>query len=81
MSLTKLTKAQLIDLIEENEENKFDNFKTIFGLPYQTEDDWIDYIKSIQDTNAKLLNDVSELTERLSLQNIQLNDYLTNTVR
>ena len=81
MSLTKLTKSQLIDLIEEYEENKFDNFKTVFGLPYQTEDDWIDYIKNLQDTNTERLNEVNKLTELLSLQNNQLDDYLNNSMR
>ena len=81
MSLTKLTKAQLIENIEEQEETKFDNFKVIFGMPYETEDEWIDYIKRLQDTNGKLLNDVMELTERLSLQTHQLNDYLNNSIR
>jgi len=76
MSLTKLTKSQLVDLIEGYEENKFDNFKTIFGLPYQDEDDWIDYIKKLQDTNAQRLNEVNELTEKLSLQNTQLQDLI-----
>ena len=79
MSIAKLTKAQLIELIESQEENKFDNFKNIFGLPYQTEDEWIDYIKRLQDLNAERLKDVEELTERLSLQNHQLHDYLANT--
>ena len=81
MSLTKLTKSQLIDLIEEYEENKFDNFKTVFGLPYQTEDDWMDYIKNLQDTNTERLNEVNKLTELLSLQNNQLNDYLNNSIK
>jgi len=81
MSIAKLTKAQLIELIESQEENKFDNFKNIFGLPYQTEDEWIDYIKRLQDLNAERLKDVEELTERLSLQNHQLHDYLANSGR
>ena len=46
--IAKLTKAQLINIIEESEENKFGYFKSELGLPYHTEDDWIDYIKSLQ---------------------------------
>ena len=81
MSLSKLTKAQLIDLIAEHEETKFDFFKGELGLPYQTEDEWIEYIKNIQILNSQMLKDVEELTERLRLQNHQLHDYLSNTNR
>lgn len=80
MSLSKLTKAQLIDLLAEHEETKFDAFKGSLGLPYQTDEEWIDYIKKLQDLNVERLKDVEELTERLSLQNHQLKDYLANNV-
>jgi len=46
--LTKLTKAQLIDVIEQQEENKWDNFKEQFGVTYNTDEEWIDFFKSIQ---------------------------------
>tara|TARA_R110000772_G_scaffold12222_1_gene37509 strand:+ start:69 stop:293 length:225 start_codon:yes stop_codon:yes gene_type:complete len=46
--ITKLTKAQLIAIIEESEENKFESFKSELGLPYQTDEEWIDFIKSLQ---------------------------------
>lgn len=46
--ITKLTKAQLINIIQESEENKFEHFKTELGLPYNTDDEWIDFIKSLQ---------------------------------
>lgn len=46
--ISKLTKAQLINIIEESEDNKFESFKTELGLPYDTDDDWIDFIKSLQ---------------------------------
>ena len=59
--LTKLTKKQLLELIESYEENKFDNFKEELGLPYHTEEEWIDYIKRIQTLNAERLNDCQEL--------------------
>jgi len=47
--LTKLTKAQLIGVIQEQEENKFDNFKEAFGVTYNTDEEWIDFFKSIQE--------------------------------
>lgn len=59
--LTKLTKAQLINFIQEKEEYNFENFKEEFGLPYNTEEEWIDYIKKIQTLNAERLNDCEEL--------------------
>ena len=46
--LTKLTKAQLIDVIQQQEENKWDNFKEQFGVTYNTDEEWIDFFKSIQ---------------------------------
>lgn len=49
--LTKLTKAQLISVIEESEENKFDNFKEAFGLTYTTDDEWIEFFKKIQEND------------------------------
>tara|TARA_R110002020_G_scaffold248453_1_gene462459 strand:+ start:530 stop:760 length:231 start_codon:yes stop_codon:yes gene_type:complete len=49
--LTKLTKAQLISVIEESEENKFDNFKEAFGMTYTTDDEWIEFFKKIQENN------------------------------
>ena len=52
--LTKLTKAQLIEVIQNNEKNKFDNFKEELNLNYDTEEEWINYIKKIQDLNAEL---------------------------
>lgn len=48
--LTKLTKAQLIDVIQQQEENKWDNFKEEFGVTYNTDEEWIDFFKSIQKT-------------------------------
>jgi len=59
--LTKLTKAQLIKLIQEKEEYNFENFKEELGLPYNTEEEWIDYIKKIQTLNVERLNDCEEL--------------------
>tara|TARA_R110000803_G_scaffold65563_2_gene126733 strand:- start:5120 stop:5356 length:237 start_codon:yes stop_codon:yes gene_type:complete len=59
--LTKLTKAQLITLIQEKEEYNFENFKEEFNLEYNTEQEWIDYIKKIQTLNIERLNDCEEL--------------------
>tara|TARA_R100000541_G_scaffold534_1_gene3692 strand:- start:1 stop:237 length:237 start_codon:yes stop_codon:yes gene_type:complete len=59
--LTKLTKAQLIKLIQEKEEYNFENFKEELNLEYNTEKEWIDYIKKIQDLNIERLNDCEEL--------------------
>tara|TARA_R100000734_G_scaffold15234_1_gene11428 strand:- start:142 stop:351 length:210 start_codon:yes stop_codon:yes gene_type:complete len=51
--LTKLTKAQLIDVIEQQEENKWDNFKEEFGVTYNTDEEWIEFFKSIQKTTEE----------------------------
>ena len=59
--LTKLTKAQLIKLIQEKEEYNFENFKEQLNLEYNTEQEWIDYIKKIQTLNIERLNDCEEL--------------------
>eukprot|EP01051_Picozoa_sp_SAG22_P025242 SAG22_NODE_7385_length_745_cov_0.633127_3_plen_68_part_01 len=50
--LTKLTKAQLISVIEEQEENKWDNFKEEFGMTYNTEEECIEFIKKIKDKSV-----------------------------
>tara|TARA_R110000851_G_scaffold83237_1_gene181961 strand:- start:105 stop:341 length:237 start_codon:yes stop_codon:yes gene_type:complete len=68
--LTKLTKAQLINLIQEKEEYNFDNFKEELNLDYDTETEWIDYIKKIQTINAERLNDSVELLKiKVDLRN------------
>jgi len=53
--LSKLTKAQLIDIIQQQEENKFDELKEALGLPYQTDEEWIEFIKGLIDRNNKHL--------------------------
>lgn len=45
--LTKLTKAQLIDVIQQQEEEKYAVLKEELGLPYDTDDEWVDYIKGL----------------------------------
>ena len=79
--LSKLTKAQLIEVIQQTEENKFDNFKEELGLPYETEEEWIEYIKKIQTLNAERLSESSELIDRLEAQRLQFNQYLNNCDR
>ena len=59
--LTKLTKAQLITVIQEKEDYNFENFREQLNLEYETEQEWIDYIKKIQTLNAERLNDCEEL--------------------
>lgn len=44
--ISKLTKAQLIDIIQQQEENKYDALKEALGLPYQTDEEWIDLFKN-----------------------------------
>tara|TARA_A100001201_G_C4046665_1_gene188406 strand:- start:492 stop:701 length:210 start_codon:yes stop_codon:yes gene_type:complete len=60
--LTKLTKAQLISVIEEQEENKWDNFKEEFGMTYNTDEEWIEFFKNIK------ANAVKDLMEELRKQ-------------
>ena len=43
--LSRLTKAQLIDIIQQQEENKFTVLKEELGLPYNTDEEWIEFIK------------------------------------
>jgi len=63
--LTKLTKAQLIGVIQEQEENKFDNFKEAFGVTYNTDEEWIDFFKSIQE------NTEAQIKEALRKDNLR----------
>ena len=79
--LSKLTKAQLIEVIQQTEENKFYNFKEELGLPYETEEEWIEYIKKIQTLNAERLSESSELIDRLKAQELQFKQYLNNCDR
>ena len=54
--ISKLTKKQLLEVIIKQEELKFDDFKAEFGMPYNTDEEWIDFIKSLQET-IKLLRE------------------------
>ena len=55
--ITKLKKSELIDIICKYEENKFEVLKAELGLPYDDDEEWISYIKKLQDLNAERLND------------------------
>lgn len=56
MSLAKQTKAQLIDLIEEMEEDKYSVLQAYLGLPYTTDDEWCEYIQNLtEDDDYELL--------------------------
>ena len=68
--LTKLTKAQLIEVIEKAEENKFDNFKEEFSVNYSTEQEWITFLKSLSSNYLKA-------TEELKVRN----DYINQQAR
>ena len=54
--ISKLTKAQLIDIIQQQEENKYDALKIALGLPYQTDEEWIEFIKDIISSKQRLIN-------------------------
>ena len=43
--ISKLTKAQLIDIIQKQEEDKYAVLKEELGLPYNTDEEWIDLFK------------------------------------
>ena len=59
--ITKLKKTELIDIISKYEENKYQVLKEELGLPYDDDEEWVSYIKKIQDQNAERLNDCNEL--------------------
>ena len=52
--LSKLTKAQLIDVIQQQEEDKYSVLKEETGLPYHTDEEWIEYIKSLKEEGERL---------------------------
>ena len=58
--ISKLTKKQLLDIIEQQEDNRWDDFKEEFGLTYNTSDEWIDYFKSIVKIKEDLQKEVKE---------------------
>ena len=76
-----LTKKQLMDKIQEQEETKYDLLKTETGMPYNTDEEWVNYIKKLQDLNSQRLNDCEELTKALQEQTKTYHDYLNNSIR
>jgi len=58
--ISKLTKKQLLDIIEQQEENRWDEFKEEFGVSFNTADEWIDFFKSIIKTKQDLQKQVKE---------------------
>lgn len=58
--ITKLSKKQLLDIIEGYEESKWDDFKEAFGVTYNTDDEWIDFFKSIQESRAVLQKKIED---------------------
>ena len=61
--ITKLKKTELIDIICKYEENKFGVLTSELGLPYDDDEEWIEYIKKLQDLNAERLNDCNKFME------------------
>ena len=57
--ISKLTKKKLLDIIEEKEENRWDSFKQEFGVTYNTEEEWIDFFKSILKSREELQKQVN----------------------
>ena len=64
-SLDKFTKAQLIDLIQQQEEDKYAVLKEELGLPYQTDEEWIEYITKLQKNAREVSAAVCEELEHL----------------
>ena len=58
--ISKLTKKQLLDIIEKQEENRWDDFKEEFGVSFNTADEWIDFFKSIVKTKQDLEKEVKD---------------------
>ena len=67
--LTKRTKSQLIDIIQQQEEEKYSVLKEETGLPYDSDEEWVKYIRKLQDHNASRINDCEELIRQLKAQN------------
>ena len=81
MATIKLTKAQLIDKIQEVEETKYDLLKTETGMPFNTDQEWVDYIKKLQDLNAERLTDCQNLMELLRVEKQNFSNWYNNSCR
>jgi len=78
---TKLTKAQLIDKLQEVEETKYDLLKTETGMVYNTDQEWVDYIKKLQDLNAERLTDCQNLMKLLEAEKQSFSNWYNNSCR
>ena len=78
---TKLTKAQLVDKLQEVEETKYDLLKTETGMPFQTDQEWVDYIKKLQDLNAERLTDCQNLMKLLEAEKQSFANWYNNSCR
>ena len=67
--ISKLTKKQLLDIIEKQEENRWDDFKEEFGVSFNTADEWIDFFKSIVKTKQDLEKEVKDIQYHLDNYN------------
>jgi|TARA_R100000306_G_scaffold45628_1_gene43518 hypothetical protein len=63
--ISKLTKAQLIDIIQQQEENKYAVLKEELGLPYNTDEEWVDYIKGLQTSPDELIKQLKASAMRV----------------
>jgi len=43
--ISKLTKAQLVNIIQKQEEDKYAVLKEETGLPFNTDEEWVNFIK------------------------------------
>ena len=59
-NLMKMTKKQLVEIIECGQDTMFDDFKEELGMPFHTGDEWIGYIKSLQEANAEMRADLEK---------------------
>jgi hypothetical protein len=76
-----MTKAKLIEYIQELEESRFEVLKEETGLPYNDDEEWVNYIQNLQTLNAERLNEVEHLTELLRVQNLQYQTFVNNSCR
>ena len=81
MTLQKMTKAKLIEYIQELEESRLEVLKEETGLPYNEDEEWVNYIQNLQTQNAERLNEVEHLTELLRVQNLQYQTFVNNSCR
>jgi len=79
--LSKLTKAQLIAHVQEVEETKYDLLKTKTGMPYNDDQEWVDYIKKLQDLNAERLTDCQNLMKLLEMEKQNFSNWINNSVK